>query len=188
MRTLKQTLASVQSEIHDCLDAVSEQACEQAIRHILSSGKIVVAAAGRSAAAMRAVVIRLRHLGLDAYFVGETSTPPIGAGDLLIVGSGSGRTQSVLAQAGKAKQAEAGLLLFTIDSASPLAELADTVVVIPAPSPKVEGEAVSKASIQPMGSLFEQCLLVLLDTLIILMMERLDMTSSEMFKRHANLE
>ena len=188
MSTLKETLAGVQSEIHDCLDAVSEQACEQAMQDILSAEKIVVAAAGRSAAAMRAAVIRLRHLGLGAYFVGETSTPPVGPGDLLIVGSGSGRTQSVLAQAGKAKLAGAGLLLFTIDSASALAELADTVVVIPAPSPKVESETVSKISIQPMGSLFEQCLLVLLDTLVVLMMERLDMTSSEMFKRHANLE
>jgi 6-phospho-3-hexuloisomerase len=158
------------------------------MRDILSAEKIVVAAAGRSAAAMRAAVIRLRHLGLDAYFVGEASTPPVGPGDLLIVGSGSGRTQSVLAQAEKAKQAGAGLLLFTIDPASPLAELADTVVVIPAPSPKVEGEATSRTSIQPMGSLFEQCLLVLLDTLVILLMQKLDMSSNEMFKRHANLE
>ena len=137
---------------------------------------------------MRAAVIRLRHLGLDAYFIGETATPPIGPGDLLIVGSGSGRTQSVSAQAEKAKREGAGLLLFTIDPASPLAQLADTVVVIPAPSPKVEGEAVSKTSIQPMGSLFEQCLLLLLDALVVVLMKKLNMTSGEMFKRHANLE
>ena len=136
MTPLKQVLAGVQSEIRECLDAVSEQACEQAARDILSAKKIVVAAAGRSAAAMRASVIRLRHLGLDAYFIGEASTPPVGSGDLLIVGSGSGRTSSVVAQAQKAKQNSLRLLLFTIDPESELADLADTIVVIPAPSPK----------------------------------------------------
>ena len=188
MTPLKQVLAGIQSEIRECLDAVSEQACGQAARDILSAKKIVVAAAGRSAAAMRAVVIRLRHLGLDAYFVGEASTPPVGSGDLLIVGSGSGRTSSVVAQAQKAKQNGVRLLLFTIDPESELANLADTIIVIPAPSPKAAGNTANKTSIQPMGSLFEQCLLLLLDALVMLLMESLGATSDEMFKRHANLE
>lgn len=188
MNTLKKTLAEMQAEIRDCLDAVSDQAVEQAVEDILSAGKIVLAAAGRSGAALRAGAIRLRHLGLDAYFIGETSTPPLGPGDLLIIGSGSGRTQSVLAQAEKARQAGTMLLLFTIHPASPLAESADTVVVIPASSPKAEGPAQAKTSIQPMASLFEQCLFLLMDALVILLMHRLGATSEDMFKRHANLE
>ena len=107
---------------------------------------------------------------------------------MLIIGSGSGRTQSVLAQAVKAQQAGTRLLLFTIHPASPLAESADTVVVIPAFSPKAEGPAQAKTSIQPMASLFEQCLFLLMDALVILLMHRLGATSEDMFKRHANLE
>jgi hypothetical protein len=52
--------------------------------------------------------------------------------------------------------------LLTIDAGSPLGELAEqtggAVVVLPAPTPKLEDGGVSSgvASVQPMGTLFEQ--------------------------------
>ena len=51
--------------------------------------------------------------------------------------------------------------LLTIDEGSPLGQLAGTtggnVVVLPAPTPKLDGEgAAGISSVQPMGSLFEQ--------------------------------
>ena len=44
--------------------------------------------AGRSALALKMVAMRLRHLGLDAYVAGETISPALGEGDLLLVASG----------------------------------------------------------------------------------------------------
>jgi D-arabinose 5-phosphate isomerase GutQ len=43
-------------------------------------------------------------------------------------------------------------------------------------------------SSQPMGSLFEQGMFLLLDALIVMLMEKRDVNADEMFDRHANLE
>ena len=80
------------------------------------------------------------------------------------------------------------MVLFTIDPNSPVARLANTIVVIPAPSPKAHISAEAHASIQPMGSLFEQCLFLVLDALVIVLMKESNISSTEMFARHANLE
>jgi 6-phospho-3-hexuloisomerase len=97
-------------------------------------------------------------------------------------------TPSLLAVTEKAANIGARILLFTIDATSPIAQLADCVVVIPALSPKVRESAPSGKSIQPMGSLFEQCLFLLLDALVLALMQERKITSAEMFRRHANLE
>lgn len=88
----------------------------------------------------------------------------------------------------KAKEVGAKILLLTIDPNSPIGQLADYTVEIPAPSPKVVGGATTGHSLQPMGSLFEQSLFVLLDCLILLLMKKENQTAEQMFGRHANLE
>ncbi len=71
---------------------------------------------------------------------------------------------------------------------SPLAELADHRIVIPAPSLKADEGEPGHTSVQPMGTLFEQSLLILCDSLVLGMMQRTGVNSAQMFKRHANLE
>ena len=132
---------------------------------------------------MRALGMRLMHLGKTVYVVGETITPSILAADLLIFGSGSGRTSGLLSLAEQARRCGAKILLFTTDAASPLAELADHRIVIPAPSLKE-----AEGSLQPMGSLFEQSLLILCDSLILRLMQRTGVNAAQMLERHANLE
>ena len=68
---------------------------------------------------MRALGMRLMHLGKTVYVVGETTTPSIAAEDLLILGSGSGRTTGLLAMAEKARSRGAQIMLFTTDATSP---------------------------------------------------------------------
>jgi 6-phospho-3-hexuloisomerase len=79
-------------------------------------------------------------LGKTVYVVGDTTTSSITLADLLILGSGSGKTISLLAMAGQAQRLGAKILLFTTDANSPLAELADQRVVIPATSLKTAEE------------------------------------------------
>ena len=65
--------------------------------------------------------------------------------------------------------------------------VADRRLTLPAPSPKAKaGETVR--SVQPMGSLFEQAVLLFLDAVILELMARRGVVSEEMFTRHANLE
>jgi 6-phospho-3-hexuloisomerase len=77
--------------------------------------------------------------------------------------------------------------VITIFPESPLSKLADCQVVIPAPTPKSRRDS-PRTSIQPMGSLFEQSLLITLDVMAMMLMEKLGQTSEQMFKLHANLE
>jgi 6-phospho-3-hexuloisomerase len=128
------------------------------------------------------------HLGKIVYVVGETTTPSISAKDLLIIGSGSGRTAGLLTIADQARRAGAKILLFTTDADSPLAGQADHRVVLPAPSLKADEGEPGHTSVQPMGTLFEQSLLILFDSLVLGMMHRTGINSAQMFERHANLE
>jgi 6-phospho-3-hexuloisomerase len=176
------------AEVVDCARQVSTESLIRAGTLIESSPRIFVAGAGRSGLCMKAFGMRLMHLGKTVHVVGETTTPSIAASDLLILGSGSGRTTSLLAMAEKAQRMGAQVLLFTTDAESPLAGLSNLRVVIPAPSLKSTEGVAGHISIQPMGTLFEQSMLVLCDSLILGLMQRTGVSSAQMFERHANLE
>jgi 6-phospho-3-hexuloisomerase len=178
---------AVVAEIAACLRHVPAESLVDALRLVEGASRIFLAGAGRTGLCIRALAMRLMHLGKTTYVVGETTTPGIAAADLLIIGSGSGQTSSLLAMAEKAREKGARLLVFTIDAESPLGRLADHRVVIPAPSPKAAGVA-ARPSLQPMGTLFEQCLLVLFDSLILGLMQRAGESAPQTFARHANLE
>jgi 6-phospho-3-hexuloisomerase len=161
---------------------------EQAFTELASAKRVFCAGAGRSGLAIRAFAMRLMHLGKTAYLVGEIATPSIAAGDLLVIGSGSGRTESLVAMANKAKKIGARILLVTIDPNSPIGTVADCVIQIPAPSLKAKHAVGSETSIQPLGSLFEQSLFLLLDSLIVLLMRKENVSAEALYARHANLE
>ena len=137
---------------------------------------------------MKAFGMRLMHTGKTVHVVGETTTPSISEADLLIIGSGSGRTASLLAMAGQAQRRKAKILLFTTDANSPLAELADHRVVIPAPSYMAYEGGHTLTSVQPLGTLFEQVMFILCDSLVLGLMQRTGVSAVQMFERHANLE
>lgn len=181
-------LFEIADEVRECLSRIDAEEVEAALAILEGAPRVFVAGAGRSGLAMRAFAMRLMHLGITSYVVGEMVTPSFAAGDVLVIGSGSGRTESLLGVARKAKALGGRIQLFTIDRASPLAELADVTVRIPAPSPKAVTSVDTANSVQPLGSLFEQSLFLLGDALILLLMERRRISSDEMFGRHANLE
>jgi 6-phospho-3-hexuloisomerase len=178
---------SILQEIRSALFQVDESQCDQLMRATLQAGHVFVAGKGRSGLQMRAYAMRLMHLGLKAYVVDEVTTPGIAAGDLLLIGSGSGRTASLIQYARRAKDLGANVGLITADSRSEIAALADLVVEIPAPTPK-SNRLSNRSSFQPMGSLFEQALGILLDVLILYLMESENINAGQMFARHANLE
>jgi len=174
------------SEIRSVLDAVDPLEVEHLLEAILGAGRVFVAGAGRMGLMSRAFVMRLMHLGLQAHMVGDTTTPAIRPGDLLLANSGSGHTSIVHHAVSRAKQHGASIAACTAHPDSPIGRLADVIVRVPAPS-KVQGSGEKKTS-QPMGNLSEQCLLVLLDAVSWMLQERLGFTEEEMWARHANLE
>ena len=179
---------AVTAELAECLSSVSPSSVECAIDEITGCKRVFLAGTGRSGSGIRAHAVRLMHMGRTVHVVGDVTTPPITHKDLLLIGSGSGRTASLVNMAEKANNTGARVLLVTIDPESPLAQFANCVVEIPAPAPKVISSRAPAKSIQPMGNLFEQALFILLDIFTMMIMEREGLTSDDMFARHANLE
>ena len=179
----------VLKELSIALAGVDDDDVERFVGQIEQAQSVFVAGAGRSGLAIRAFAMRLMHMGCQVYVAGETNTPNITERDLFVIGSGSGSTESLVAIASRAKQKfNARLAVMTIYPQSPIGQLGDVVVVIPALTPKVQSAHEAVQSIQPMGSLFEQSLLLLLDIVVLRLMERSEQESSTMFTRHANLE
>lgn len=172
-------------DLRDIVNQVDESQAEALMKEIRQADKIFVAAAGRSFLMMKAFAMRLMHMGLKVYVVGETVTPAIGPEDLLIVGSGSGGTATIKVMAEKAKKIGARMALLTIYEESAMAQMADTLLIVPAATNQV---AAGKSSWQPGGSSFEQSLLILLDAVVFVLSEELSLGLTKGLSLHANLE
>lgn len=175
----------VLSELETVLSQVEEEQVKAAIKLINESDKIFFHALGRAGFMGKSFVMRLMHMGREVYIVGETNTPNFGKNDLLIICSGSGETKQFVEIAEKAKKLGGRILVFTGTPGSTLTKIADSSIIIKAPSKKQEDSGF--ASVQPMASLFEQGVLLAGDTIVLTMMEQ-SSNNEEMFSRHSNLE
>lgn len=179
-------LAEVIEELNQTVHLINDAEAEKLVHQILASNKIFVAGAGRSGLMGKAFVMRMMHMGIDAYVVGETVTANLEKGDLLILGSGSGETKTLVAIAEKAKSLGGTIAAITISPASTIGQLADIIVKLPGVT-KDQSDG-DYRTIQPMGSLFEQAMLLLYDAIILRFMEEKKLDSTKMYGKHANLE
>ena len=180
-------ISQILDELGETVGRVCNDSAEKLADAIIDAQTIFVAGAGRSGLAMESFAMRLMHMGFDTYVVGETVTPSITDKDVLLIGSGSGSTSSLVVSANKADAISATICLITIDEHSLIGKLAEIVLTIPAPSPKIDRD-LGFRSVQPMGSLFEQSLLLTLDAIVLLLMRKTGKTAELMFTKHANLE
>lgn len=181
-------VTSIVKELEASAERISQEDIDNISDLIQKSNRVFVAGAGRSGFMTRAFVNRLMHLGFTAYFVGEPTTPSIQTGDLLIIGSGSGETGSLVTMANKAKAQSANVALVTIYPESTIGKLSSTVVTLPGSTQKSKQGQGTVSTIQPLGSLFEQLLLITLESVVLTIKIRKNMSDEEMFSRHANLE
>ena len=170
------TLRAVEPEQIDAMEAA-----------LMKAERIFVAGKGRSGLQMRAFAMRLMQLGLTVHVVDEVTTPAIGAGDLLLIGSASGRTASLGSYVKAARAAGASLAAFSGDRESPIAQAAETLVAIPASNFKA-GQSRGAGSVLVMGSQFEHSLGLLCEMLVIRLKAALQQPEAAMRARHANLE
>ena len=137
-----------------------------------------VTGAGRSGLVARSFGMRLMHAGLPAYIPGETITTSIGPSDLLVGISCTGQTGSTEYFARRAKQFGAKVVVLTAEIDSPLARVADKIVLIPAHDPDI----VLRAAV------FEHAISVSLDAVFNVLSARLKLDQAAFQRRHANLE
>jgi 6-phospho-3-hexuloisomerase len=114
------------------------------------------------------------------------TTPPVGAGDLLICSAGPGDFASIAALTKIAKDAGAKTAIVTAQPASNLAKNADHILHIPAQT--MADDQGAKTSVLPMGSLFELSQMLVFELLALRLREITGETADTMRARHTNLE
>lgn len=156
---------------------------------------IFIMGLGRSGLVARAFAMRLMHLGLSVYVVGETTTPAITDKDCLIAISGSGETSYIINTTGIAKNIGSKLIAITSYPDSTLAKRSDIVVQLKGRTkiddePNYARRQISglHQSLSPMGTIFEISALIFLDSVIAQMMDDLGQTEKDLKARHTVLE
>ena len=185
------------ASVRESLKRVNLQQVEQMIAEMLASRdrRILVLGAGRSGLIGRAFAMRLMHLGFKVYVIGETITPSVEKGDLIIALSGSGTTKLVVTAAEIGKAVGARIVAVTSYRDSDIARLADHIVVIRGRT-KVADEKDyflrqlmgEHEPMAPLGTVFEISLMTFLDGVVVELMHRLGLTETELRKRHATIE
>ncbi|GAB4107745.1 hypothetical protein GCM10028791_01920 [Echinicola sediminis] len=183
--TLKESLDMIIREHLQVSQNFQFESLSAIIPVLQGAHKIFLTGAGRTGFMVKAAAMRLMHLGYAVHVVGETTTPAIGKGDVLIAASGSGTTASIVKAAETAVKNEAEVICFTTNSKSPLAGLARHMISIPAAGKQDHDGTVSA---QYAGSLFEQSFLLLTDALIQHLWKEEGSTAEELWKRHTNME
>lgn len=179
-------IPTILNEIKTVLSQVDENQLKDIAAKLQKAKRIFVIGEGRSGLMAKSFAMRLMHLGSTVYVVGETITPSIEEGDLLVAISGSGTTKSVVWTAEKTSSLGCTVVAITTNPESPLAANAVTILLVPAAT-KYRRENELK-TIQPLGSLFDQCAHVVFDTLCLQYSALNEVDHTAAFGRHSNLE
>lgn len=154
---------------------------------LANSGRIACHGVGREGLMMKALAMRLFHLGLDAHVVGDMTTPPLGSGDVLFVSAGPGHFSTVGALADVARDAGARVICITAEPGGTVPSRADLAVTLPAQTMAAD-EGDRATSILPMGSLFEALMFLFFEILVLELRDRLGVSPEAMRSNHTNLE
>lgn len=173
-------------EVGDVLDAALPDQLHVMAGPIEQAKRIALYGVGREGLMMKSLAMRLFHLGLDAHVVGDMTTPPIGAGDLLIVSAGPGDFSTVSALLSAAKSAGAATMCVTAEPAGAAPQSADHLVHLPAQT--MANDRGAPTSILPMGSLFEATQFIFFELLILHLRDKLRIPPDTMRANHTNLE
>jgi 6-phospho-3-hexuloisomerase len=181
--TIAELAAGAAREIATALAGVDDDAVARLRGELRAADAIATYGVGREGLVMRGFAMRLYHLGLPAFVVGDMTARPLGPGGLLVCSAGPGTFSTVAALAGVARAAGAHVALFTAQADSPLAPSAAVSVRIAAQT--MSG---GPASNQLMGSIYEQALWVLGDAVIDQLVAELALDRASITHRHTNLE
>lgn len=167
--------------------AVSPAEADALVAALAGARRIVLYGCGREGLMMRALAMRLYHLGRDVAMQGDMACPPLGPGDLFFVASGPGRLATVAALIGQARAAGARIACLTAEPDGPDPRAADLVLTLPVQT-MARDQGAAATSILPMGSVFEGAMFLLFELLVLDLRDRLGETPESMRARHTNLE
>ncbi len=194
---VREAMKLMAAKIEGIAEKISEEEIRKFIQEILNAERIYVIGAGRSGLVAKAFAMRLMHLGLQSYVVGETITPAISEGDVIVAFSGSGNTKTVADISETAKEIGAKICLITSAPGSRIGRIADCSVIIENERDKVTDDSLEyeirqmmgeHRSFAPLGTIFETAAMVFADAIISAIMEITRINEVDLKKRHTNIE
>ena len=192
---LNDAIEEILDNVRKVSDSLDPENIEQMNKILKTSQNVFVMGLGRSGLMARAFAMRLMHLGISVYVVGETITPAITSEDCLLAISGSGETLSIISAAEMAQNRSAKIIAVTSYVESTLGKMANLVVHIEGRT-KIDSEKNyltrqingKHQSLSPLGTLFEVTTLIFLDGISAQLMVEMGKTEEDLKARHTVLE
>jgi 6-phospho 3-hexuloisomerase len=181
--TFQRSLEYIGRKTTDILRQVPPQDIQRVTSAFFKARRIFVYGAGRSGLVSKAFAIRLVHLGLQTFVIGETIGAPVKKSDLVFLVSGSGETITAVMTAEIAHDIGAKLVVVTSKKNSRITKFADIALILSA-----ECNDTEQKKLAPLGTLFEASAWILLDGIIAELMDNKKETEGSMRSRHATLE
>ncbi len=182
--------------IEEVIDKLDKEAIKAMLQKTIDGNQVFVMGAGRSGLVAKAFAMRLMHLGLRVYVVGETTTPAVLPQDVVIAISGSGETRTIADLGKLAKDIGSTLITITSKKDSTLSKISDIAVIIPSKTKNDPDEAGylerhmrgDYKNMPPLGTSFEITSLVFLDSVVGQLIMLTGASEAELKSRHTNIE
>jgi len=184
-RPRAEVLTSAVVELAAVADRFDESSLEPATQAIAGAERVMLYGCGREGLMMRALAMRLHHLGLSVCMQGDMNAFPLGPGDLFLCAAGPGALSTASALCGVAREVGARVIVITAEPDGATSALADELLVIPA---QTMARDVGSNAVLPMGSLFEGAMFLIFEVLVLRLRDVLGQTPEAMRARHTNME
>jgi 6-phospho-3-hexuloisomerase len=179
------TYRAVTAELAALAERMDEAMLDPTAAAIVTARRIMLFGCGREGLMMRALAMRLHHLGLAVCMQGDMTAFPLGDGDLFLCAAGPGSLPTASALCGVARAAGARVLVVTAEPEGATAAMADDLLVIPA---QTMARDIGGDSVLPMGSLFEAAMFLVFEVLVLRLRDALGQSAETMRERHTNME
>jgi 6-phospho-3-hexuloisomerase len=193
---MKSAIEEILKNIESATEYIEEDTINKFMDVLTESKNVFVIGAGRSGLVAKAFAMRLMHLGISTYVVGETISPAIYDDDCILAISGSGETKTIVSPVKIAKDRGSKVLALTSYPESSLGKLADSIMLVKGRTKvDMDDEDYLKrqidgnyTSLTPLGTAFELTSLIFLDGLITDLMQKMGKTETDLKNRHTVLE
>jgi 6-phospho-3-hexuloisomerase len=176
---MQESLQYILREMQEALARIDPQAVENSIAALAEARKIFIYGVGRSGLIGQAFAVRLVQMGFDVHFVGDMTTPFVDECDLVIIVSNTGETMSAVQTANIVRRVGAKVISVTSNPNSKLGHASNIVLEVG----QIKDD--QKKKYAPLGTIFEDAALVLFDSLVPVIMERMDQNEASLRRRHA---
>jgi len=184
-------IAKVIEKIREHTMKVAENIDEKQVNGIIEElakpRSIFILGSGRSKLMGEAFAMRLAQLELNVHVIGDSTTIAPKEGDIIIVISSSGDTDTIIKEVKRLKEKGTKIIGITANKKSKLKQLSDFKIYVETGEYRDYKKEIKKGredNLTPLGTLYEDTSLLILDGLIAKLMKKLKKTEKDLAEAH----